>query len=71
MIHGNWKPTHGSLLGERLHRDGIWAVMLLHAQDEGVVQWLSHVQVCDPMDYSMPGFPVNHQLLELAQTHVH
>ena len=26
---------------------------------------------CDPMDRSMPGFPVHHQLLELAQTHVH
>ena len=25
----------------------------------------------DPMDYSTPGFPVHHQLLELAQTHVH
>ena len=25
----------------------------------------------DPMDCSMPGFPVSHQLLELAQTHVH
>ena len=25
----------------------------------------------DPMDCSMPGFPVHHQLLELAQTHVH
>ena len=24
-----------------------------------------------PMDCSMPGFPVLHQLLELAQTHVH
>ena len=23
------------------------------------------------MDYSMPGFPIHHQLLELAQTHVH
>ena len=27
--------------------------------------------VCDPMDCSMPGFPVPHQLPELAQTHVH
>ena len=27
--------------------------------------------LCDPMDWSMPGFPVHHQLLELAQTHVH
>ena len=26
---------------------------------------------CDPMDCSMPSFPVHHQLLELAQTHVH
>ena len=27
--------------------------------------------LCDPMDCSMPGFPVRHQLPELAQTHVH
>ena len=26
--------------------------------------------LCDPMDCSMPGFPVYHQLLELTQTHV-
>ena len=30
--------------------------------------WLTH---CDPMDCSLPGFPVLHQLPELAQTHVH
>ena len=27
--------------------------------------------LCIPMDRSMPGFPVHHQLLELTQTHVH
>jgi len=27
--------------------------------------------LCNPMDCSMPGFPVHHQLSELAQTHVH
>ena len=27
--------------------------------------------LCDLMDYSMSGFPVHHQLPELAQTHVH
>ena len=27
--------------------------------------------LCDPSDGSTPGFPVHHQLLELAQTHVH
>ena len=25
---------------------------------------------CDPMDWGIPGFPVHHQLPELAQTHV-
>ena len=27
--------------------------------------------LCDPMDCRMQGFPVHHQLPELAQTHVH
>ena len=27
--------------------------------------------LCDPMDRSMPGLPVYHQLLEFTQTHVH
>ena len=26
--------------------------------------------LCDPMDCGMPGFPVHHQLPELAQTYV-
>ena len=31
----------------------------------------SHVWLCDPMDWSTPGFLVLHHLLEFAQTHVH
>ena len=31
----------------------------------------SCLTLCDPMDCSMPGFPVHHHLLELAQTHVY
>ena len=31
----------------------------------------SYLTLCDPMDCSMPGFPVYYQLLELAQIHVH
>ena len=27
--------------------------------------------LCDPMNSSMPGLPVHHQLLELTQTHAH
>jgi len=31
----------------------------------------SCLTICDPMDCITPGFPVHHQHLELAQTHVH
>ena len=31
----------------------------------------SCLTLCNPMDCSMPGFPVHHQLSELVQTHVH
>ena len=36
-----------------------------------IVQWLSQVQLCHPMDCSMPGLPGHHQPPELTQTHVH
>ena len=36
-----------------------------------VVQLLCRVKLCNPMNYSTPGFPVLHYLLEFAQTHVH
>ena len=32
---------------------------------------LSCLPLCDPMDGSTPGFPVHHQLPDLAQMHVH
>ena len=39
------------------------------------VQFISVAQscltLCDPMDCSMPGIPVHHQLPELTQTHAH
>ena len=34
-------------------------------------QSLSCPTLCDPVDYSTPGLSVHHQLLEIAQTHVH
>ena len=40
-----------------------------------IVQFSSVAQscltLCDPMNCSMPGFPVHHQLPEFTQTHVH
>ena len=42
---------------------------LISVQFSSVAQ--SCPTLCDPMDCSRPGFPVHHQLPELAQTHVH
>ena len=39
--------------------------------DDGDVQPVRRVWLCDPMDCSTPGFPVHHQVPERAQTHVH
>ena len=76
---------YGSLDCVRLISLGLY--LLEHASPEGSrleftlrdicsaqfssVQSLSHVRLYDPMDCSMPGLPFHHQLLELAQTHVH
>ena len=48
----------------------------LYLYEEGLIFQFSSVAqpcstLCDPMDYSTPGFPVQNQLLELAQTHIH
>ena len=50
----------------------IYIVKIRKLKDQfSSVQLLSHVRLCNPMDCSTPGFPVHHQLPELAQTHVH
>ena len=43
--------------------------LLEHHQFSSVAQ--SCLTLRDPMDCSMSGFPVQHQLLEFTQTHVH
>ena len=42
---------------------------LVSIQFSSVAQ--SCLTLCDPMNCSMPGLPVHHQLLEFTQTHVH
>ena len=47
----------------------------LETPEDFSVQFSSGAQMCltlcDPMDCSMPGLPVHHQLSEPTQTHVH
>ena len=54
---------------------GVTLKEILKKLESGSVQFSSVTQLCptlcDPMDWSMPGLPVHHQLLEFTQTHVH
>ena len=66
-------------VGQRLGRgtaEASGAVASLQFFIEAVVTLFSSVArsrltLCDPMDCSMPGLPVHHQLPEFTQTHVH
>ena len=50
-------------------------VCMCHDSKRWLMQFSSVAQLCptlcNPMDCSMPGLPVHHQLPELTQTHVH
>ena len=58
------------------HTFGLWTWLLAHSSWNPCNFLFSSAAescptLCDPMDCSTPGFPVGHQLSELAQTHVH
>ena len=61
-------PSSPSALNNSQHQGLFQSVVCLHP-------FSSVAQSCptlyNPMDGSTPGLPVHHQLLELAQTHVH
>ena len=58
---------------ESLRRNGVAIIVNKRVQD--AVKFSSVTQscltLCDPMDCSMPGLPVHHQLLESTQTHAY
>ena len=45
------------------------SLYLFRAQFSSVAQ--SCLTLCDPMNHSMPGLPVHHQLWKFTQTHIH
>ena len=47
-------------------RFNLWATREAHEELQ-----FSSGSLCNPMDCTMPGFPVHHQLPELTQTHIH
>ena len=50
-------------------QDPASSVTSLTIQFSSVTQ--SCLTLCDPMNHSMPGLTVHHQLLEFTQTHIH
>ena len=58
-----------------LYSVSLWTGTLVANHNTHISRFSSVAQsspgLCDPMDCSTPGLPVHHQLLELAQTHVH
>ena len=64
-------PTHGE--GNGLVSNGVLFTWSCRTKMFSMSLWLFSAQLCpilcDPMGCSMPGFPVHHQLPELAQTH--
>ena len=70
------EPFFSALGTRRAAETNVWFSFLSHWSDS----WTNSLSVssvaqclapCIPTDCSMPGFPVHHQLLELAQAHVH
>ena len=73
-LSGTSLPFSPFLVGHLLQ----WSILSPSHQGmhgSGDVQFSSVAQLCptfcDPMDCSTPGLPLHHQLLKLAQTHVH
>ena len=74
ILELNWGLLHYrqilSYQGSHLYRKKMWiGSFLIYCCCCSVTQ--SCPTFWDPMDCSMPGFPVLHQLLDLSQTHVH
>ena len=67
VIRESWIWKKASELGTLA--TGVWEVKGEAVQFSSLAQ--TYLTVCDPMDFSTPGFPDHHQLLELTQTCVH
>ena len=84
---GNGNPSRYSYLGNPMDRGTWWAIVLRVAESQMQVSTDAHnlavprdyccsvskscPTLCDPMNCSIPGFPVLHYHQEFAQTHVH
>ena len=75
-IKKGWQEYTEELYKKDLHdpdnHDGVFTHLepdILECEVSSVTQ--SCPTLCNPMNCSMPGFPVHHQLPEFTQTHIH
>ena len=74
-----WGPWFHSVASNFLQPHGLQHNFFWHIRQKFVqplpIQFSSVAQscptLCDPMNRSMPGLPVHHQLLEFTQIHIH
>ena len=69
----SWLPTFAfqSPIMKRTSFLGVGSKRSCRSSSVSSVHSLSRVQLCDPMNRSMPCLPLHHQLPEFTQTHVH
>ena len=65
LIHSLWDLLKWESIFQLIYNQWNW----INTQLSSVTQ--SCLTLCDPMNHSMPGLPVYHQLPESTQTHVH
>ena len=73
---GNGNPLQYSCLENPMDGGAWWATVHGVAKSRTRLSDFAFVAqlcltLCDPMDCSMPGLPLHHQLAEFTQTHVH
>ena len=65
------QQREGKLFYQRLQTGGPKLFLCGLSVQFSSIQLLSHVRLCDPMNFNTPGIPVHHQFPERIQTHVH
>ena len=66
-----WRKEQDKSLQEPINEEKILVSIMINFPIQFSLVTQSCPTLCDPVDCSMPGFPVHHQLPNLAQTQVH
>ena len=71
VIHQVWFTKQGITFLETWKEEYLNGTLSYYQSVQSSLVAQSCLTLCNPMDFSTPGFLVHHQLLEFTQTHVH